>query len=64
MPVFNLICPNCSHRFKSMVLASAKPPAQWYCSSCQSADAYPDPDTAAEVHPWEAPGGGACLCCG
>lgn len=64
MPVYTLVCPDCGHRFKGLVLAGTRPPRIWECSQCGGADAGPDPETPPRAHPWEGKGHGAgCLCC-
>lgn len=61
MPVLQLECPDCGHRFRSLVIEGTKVPSVWVCSQCGSRGARPV-DTAAHVqHPWL--GGCSDGCC-
>jgi len=64
MPVYTIVCPDCGHAAKSLVLEGTRVPREWVCSRCGSRRAQPDPGTAAEPHSWEAPHRAGCPCCG
>ena len=53
MPVYTIICPDCGHIAKSVVLKGTRMPTEWTCSQCGSHRACPDPDKVPEPHPWE-----------
>jgi hypothetical protein len=66
MPIYVVECPDCGHRFESLVLAGTKPPDVWHCSSCGGIRALPRPDTEPRPHPMEIDPDGrrsiACAC--
>lgn len=64
MPVYDLHCPDCDHRFKGMVMAQTRPPREWVCSKCGSRRAAPASGSEPAPHPWEHRPGGGCPCCG
>jgi hypothetical protein len=64
MPIYEILCPDCGHLAKSLVLAGCRMPERWACSVCGGERAHPDPATPAEQHPWELGHGAGCLCCG
>lgn len=64
MPIYQLACPDCGHRFSGMVFAGTRLPAQWICSQCGGDRACICPDTAPMPHPLESAHGAGCPCCG
>ncbi|OSJ26575.1 hypothetical protein BSZ19_35505 [Bradyrhizobium japonicum] len=64
MPVYGLLCPDCGHRFPSLVLAGTRMPSKWVCSQCGGHSVGPDADRPPRSHPWEEPHRHGCLCCG
>jgi hypothetical protein len=64
MPVHTIVCPDCGHVAKSLVLKGARMPSEWACSNCGRRRARPDPKCIPEPHPWEMEHGAGCLCCG
>ncbi|MGH8760457.1 MAG: FmdB family zinc ribbon protein [Burkholderiales bacterium] len=34
MPVYQLLCPDCGHRFSGMVFAGTREPEKWVCAEC------------------------------
>ena len=34
MPVLSIVCPDCRHEYRSLVLEGAKVPAVWVCPEC------------------------------
>jgi hypothetical protein len=68
VPVWELACPDCGHRFRSLVMAGSREPAVWVCSACGGRAATPtaihesDPFTG---NGGRTGGGGSCGCgCG
>jgi hypothetical protein len=64
MPVYTILCPDCGHVFKSLVLKGTRMPKEWPCSRCGSRRAKADPEKVPEPHPWESGHRIGCLCCG
>ena len=64
MPIYAILCPDCGHLAKSLVLAGCRMPERWACSGCGGERAHPDPAARAEPHPLETGHGAGCLCCG
>ncbi|HLF97324.1 MAG TPA: zinc ribbon domain-containing protein [Methylococcaceae bacterium] len=64
MPIYQLLCPDCGHRFSGMVFAGTREPECWICSQCGSDKARPVPGEAPVPHPLEAAHGAGCPCCG
>jgi hypothetical protein len=68
MPVLELVCPDCGHRFRSLVMDGARVPPVWVCSVCGSRRAHPQPTLAPLHHPWSGDPddgrSGGCGCCG
>ena len=64
MPVYILLCPDCKHEFRSLVLAGTRVPQAWSCSKCGSDDVLPKENAPLTEHPWEAPHVAGCPCCG
>lgn len=64
MPVYKIVCPDCGHVAKSLVLKGARMPTEWVCSQCGSRRGQPDPDKVPEPHPWETEHRAGCPCCG
>jgi transposase len=64
MPVYTILCPDCGHEFKNLVLKGTRIPKEWTCSQCGSRRAKPDPDKVPEPHPWETGHRAGCQCCG
>ncbi|MGR9051833.1 MAG: zinc ribbon domain-containing protein [Gammaproteobacteria bacterium] len=64
MPVYQLDCPHCRHRFSGMVFAGTRAPERWICPNCGSDRARPSPDHPPVPHPLEAAHGSGCPCCG
>jgi hypothetical protein len=64
MPVYSIVCPDCGHTSKSLVLAGCRMPSEWACSSCNGRRAQPHMQQVLEPHPWESGHGAGCLCCG
>jgi C4-type Zn-finger protein len=66
MPILTVECPECGHRFQSLVLTGTRPPEEWVCSKCGSRKAEVDATQPAKQHPWEKEGShgiGLCPCC-
>ncbi|WP_088318962.1 zinc ribbon domain-containing protein [Kineosporia sp. R_H_3] len=64
MPVWELVCPDCGHTFRSLVMAGARVPAVWVCSACGSRRAGPASVEATDPFTTR-PGGSGCGCgCG
>lgn len=61
MAVLIIECPDCQHRYQSLVLDGTTLPTQWHCSHCGGQRAMPIEQTTA-IHPLEQHGAG-CLCC-
>lgn len=64
MPVYQLKCPHCGHRFTGMVFEGSQLPEQWICPECGSNQAEPDENRPPVPHPLEANQGSGCPCCG
>ncbi|MGR8932407.1 MAG: FmdB family zinc ribbon protein [Gammaproteobacteria bacterium] len=64
MPIYQLHCPHCGHRFNGMVFAGSRLPEQWVCPECGSKHAELDENCPPVPHPLEARHGGGCPCCG
>lgn len=62
MPVLLLECPDCGHRFRSLVVEGAKTPAAWVCSRCKSRRVAPVGTDSSSAHPWA--DGPMDACCG
>lgn len=62
MPVLLLECPDCGHRFRSLVAPGAKTPEVWVCSRCKSRRAAAVEEVANTNHPWA--GEEITPCCG
>ena len=52
MPVLEVICPDCGHRYRSLVVAGAPVPAVWVCSVCGSRRGQPVGEAEDTHHPW------------
>ena len=70
MPVFTFHCPDCSHEFRSLVLAGTREPVLWHCSQCDGERAAVKEDVPPADHPWELAQkknpnqhGYGCMCC-
>ena len=62
MPVLSIVCPDCRHEYRSLVVAGARVPTVWVCPDCSGRRA-----EVAEViheadHPWS--GSSMDACCG
>lgn len=64
MPVYQLHCPNCEHRFTGMVFQGARLPELWICPQCNSENAQRVESCPPMAHPLEASHGSGCPCCG
>lgn len=64
MPVYTILCPDCGHEFKSLVLKGTRMPQEWTCSQCGSRRPQPNLDKVPEPHPSETGHGAGCPCCG
>ncbi len=64
MPVYQLHCPQCGHRFSGMVFAGTRLPERWVCPQCGGEQAAPDNERPPLAHPLESARGGGCPCCG
>jgi len=49
VPVWELVCPDCGHTFRSLVMEGARVPAVWVCSACGSRRAGPASVEATEL---------------
>jgi len=63
MPIYELKCPRCNHRFKGLVLANTQKPKEWVCSQCGSYEETPI-HIYENLHPLENEHGAGCPCCG
>jgi Cobalamin-independent synthase, Catalytic domain len=52
MPVYTIICPDCAHVSKTLVLKGTRMPDEWACAKC-GGRARPDPDKVPEPYPLE-----------
>jgi hypothetical protein len=64
MPIYQIQCPDCGHRFQGVVFTGTRMPQEWVCSACGSHGASPREDCEPEPHPLEHPHGQGCPCCG
>lgn len=64
MPIYQLQCPDCQHRFTGMVFEGTRLPEVWVCPRCDSETVQALKDHPAAYHPMESRHGGGCLCCG
>jgi len=64
MPIYQLQCPDCEHRFNGMVFSGTRAPEIWICPQCGSEQAKPSDARPPITHPLEAAHGSGCLCCG
>jgi len=62
MAVWELLCADCGHEFRSLVMPGARVPAVWVCSVCGSRRAHPQAVVDGTGHPFS--GGPSCGCCG
>lgn len=62
MPVLLIECPNCGHRYRSLVVEGTKTPQKWACSGCGGESARPLGELEGSGHPWAS----ECMdgCCG
>lgn len=60
MPVWELSCPDCGHRFRSLVMAGARVPAVWVCGRCGSRNVRPQ--AVHEEDPFSGRSGTTCGC--
>lgn len=63
MPVYQLQCPQCRHRFGGMVFAGTRVPEIWVCPQCGSDRAQLRDDCPPLPHPLENNHGTGCPCC-
>ena len=63
MPVYQILCPDCSHRFSGMVFAGSREPEKWVCSQCGGDRAQIRADSVPLPHPLEVQHGAGCPCC-
>jgi hypothetical protein len=64
MPIHEILCPDCGHRFTGMVFAGTRVPELWHCSQCGGEGAMIDNTRPPAPHPLETVHGGGCPCCG
>jgi hypothetical protein len=62
MAVLRIVCPDCGHEYRSLVMEGTRVPAIWLCSSCGGRDAAPVGEAETGGHPWS--DGCAGMCCG
>ncbi len=63
MAVWELACPQCGHRFRSLVLTGGTAPTVWVCGACGSREA--QPTAVHDADPFTSGPGGSCGCgCG
>lgn len=60
MPVLSIVCPDCRHEYRSLVVAGARVPTVWVCPECSGrrakvAEVLPDAH-----HPWSRPSMDSC----
>lgn len=63
MAVLIIQCPDCQHRYQSLVMDGTTVPTLWHCSHCGGQRAAPIQQLAFN-HPLEQTHGAGCLCCG
>jgi hypothetical protein len=63
MAVWLIECPDCGHRYQSLVMEGTTPPMVWCCSHCGGCNAMPLNKTT-DQHPLEQAHSGGCPCCG
>lgn len=61
MAVLTVECPDCLHRYQSLVVDGTKVPERWSCSQCGGTGAAPVGEDEKSNHPWA-----SCMdgCCG
>ena len=62
MPVLKIVCPDCRHEYRSLVVEGAKTPAVWVCPECAGRRAEVAEVLSAANHPWS--GSSMEACCG
>ena len=60
MAIWLIECPDCGHRYQSLVMDGTIPPTVWHCSHCGKNNAIPLNKNLGE-HPLEH--GAGCPCC-
>ncbi|MGH2372500.1 MAG: FmdB family zinc ribbon protein [Gammaproteobacteria bacterium] len=63
MPVYQLLCPDCGHRFSGMVFAGTREPEKWVCAECGGDRAQRLADSAPVPHPLEVQREAGCPYC-
>lgn len=62
MAVLSIVCPDCGHGYRSLVVEGTKVPEVWTCSRCGGDKAAPEGKDEISGHPWATD----CMdgCCG
>ena len=60
IPIYTLACPDCGHRYETVVFQGLKVPDKWVCSRCQEGRVQ---EEGKRPHPLEGGHGGGCPCC-
>ncbi|MCY4371891.1 MAG: hypothetical protein OXF41_21280 [bacterium] len=62
MPVLNIVCPDCRHAYRSLVVEGARVPKVWVCPKCGGRRAEVAGVISEAQHPWA--GASMDACCG
>lgn len=62
MPVLSIVCPDCRHEYRSLVIEGARVPKVWVCPECAGRRAEVAGVIGEASHPWA--GDSMDACCG
>jgi len=62
VPVLVIACPDCGHRYRTLVVEGARVPVVWVCPDCKARNGEVLEEVAGSDHPWS--GASMDTCCG
>ena len=64
MPVLNIVCPDCRHEYRSLVMEGARTPRVWVCPECKGRRGEIVETESDIAHPWAGEVMDLCCACG